>query len=356
MFGYGAFQVTFAACLCLVPFLFLWPLLVALCVWLLWTIGWKYWEHTHLGECEGRGVFITGCDSGLGFAIAEHLDALGFTVFAGCYRPQDVGASTLQKECSSRLHEVPIDVRDKESVANAFAYVKDHLPKHGLWGVVNNAGVNLATSEVELTGVRMYNRAQDVNMYGPIRVVKAFLPLIRASAGRIINVTSVHGRMSIPRWSTYDVTKHGLETLSDSLRLEMAKFGVRVSIVEPGQYGFVTSIQNEEMTNLQLAQIDEMWKNASPEIRAAYPKEEEVKGNTPVMVHGWVANVNKCLPVARAVAHALRSEHPRARYLVGGYGTIVSFVDGFAVMSKVHNLLSTWFMDWWIARWTLNEK
>ncbi|WAR19584.1 BDH-like protein, partial [Mya arenaria] len=79
----------------------------------------------------------------------------------------------------------------------------------------------------------MYNRAQDVNMYGPIRVVKAFLPLIRASAGRIINVTSVHGRMSIPRWSTYDVTKHGLETLSDSLRLEMAKFGVRVSIVEP---------------------------------------------------------------------------------------------------------------------------
>ncbi|XP_045171485.2 D-beta-hydroxybutyrate dehydrogenase, mitochondrial-like [Mercenaria mercenaria] len=226
--GYEFYQITFAIAICFIPYMFSKYTIMTILGYVIWRGLQRIWslfmEKTI--EISGRGVFITGCDSGLGFAFARHFDELGFIVFAGCLNEKGDGARQLKSDCSKRLHIVEIDVTKEESVSSAFQYVKKHTARKELWGIVNNAGINFR-GEVEFTTVSLYERTFNINLYGPIRVTKEFLPLIRQSKGRVVNITSVHGLMTLPVQSNYETAKHGVETLSDSLRLEMKKFGVK---------------------------------------------------------------------------------------------------------------------------------
>ncbi|KAF5899814.1 D-beta-hydroxybutyrate dehydrogenase, mitochondrial-like, partial [Clarias magur] len=131
---------------------------------------------------EGKAVFITGCDSGFGHALAKHLHNLGFTVFAGCFLKDQAGegAAELENMHSDRLKLVQLDVCSDEQVSKSVEFIRANLenPEKGLWAVVNNAGVSMF-GEVEFTTVDTYKQVADVNLWGTIRVTKAVLPLIR---------------------------------------------------------------------------------------------------------------------------------------------------------------------------------
>ncbi|XP_064630840.1 D-beta-hydroxybutyrate dehydrogenase, mitochondrial-like isoform X2 [Lineus longissimus] len=181
-----------------------------------------------------KAVLITGCDSGFGKWLAEKLDALGFTVIACCMFPDKGGADDLRRKCSSRLHILRLDVTSNEDVNAAVKYVKDKIG-NGLWALVNNAGISW-TGETEWTDVSTYEKIYSVNVFGVIRVTKAFLPLIRKTRGRVVNVASMAGRFALSGFSAYCSSKFACIGFSDALRREMRKFGVTVHTIEPAFY------------------------------------------------------------------------------------------------------------------------
>ncbi|KAL4238763.1 hypothetical protein ACF0H5_003471 [Mactra antiquata] len=287
-------------------------------------------------------------DPGLGNQFARHLDDLGFVVFAGCLNTKSPGAVSLTKECSRRLHVIEMNTTSDESIQRAVETVKKQLPKKGLWGIINNAGMNML-GDVELSPVTLYEKGFNLNMYGYIRVMKSFLPFIRQSKGRIINVSSVRGRLCEPNQSNYSTAKHAIETISDSLRLEMKKFGVKVSIIEPGNLGQATAIGASHVIERNKSELDEMWQSVREEVKEAYSwSYMEAMLSKPV--GGWPPKADSSV-VARAVEHALCSGLPKYRYLIQGEGSIVFFADEFVVLTLLHNIIPTWITDKYIVFW-----
>ncbi|XP_052780443.1 D-beta-hydroxybutyrate dehydrogenase, mitochondrial-like isoform X2 [Mya arenaria] len=274
-----------------------------------------------LVDVDGQTVVISGCDTGFGHALTKRLDALGFTVIAGCLDDGGEGASKLRKwSDSGRIHVVKLDVRSDESVQSLVKYTKKHSEK-GVWAVVNNAAVNFL-GDVELCTMDQYKSIAEVNQFGVIRMTKAFLPLIRECKGRVINVTSAKGRISLPSNAVYGATKYAIEAFSDVLRLEMRKFGVRVIIVEPGDFGGTTGMLSPKSLRWLKSQMDAMWESASPEIQAAYGQEYH-----DALYNGAVSAAREAAksmaPVIDAMEDAVLCVTPRIRYLVDGSNKIL---------------------------------
>uniref|UniRef100_G3NHC5 3-hydroxybutyrate dehydrogenase, type 1 n=1 Tax=Gasterosteus aculeatus TaxID=69293 RepID=G3NHC5_GASAC len=221
---------------------------------------------------KGKAVFITGCDTGFGHALAKHLHKLGFTVFAGClFKDKGAeGAKELEELCSDRLKVVQLDVCSDEQVDQAVKYVKENLgdTETSLWAVVNNAGVS-TFGEIEFTSMDTYRRVSEVNLWGTVRVTKAFLPLIRRAKGRVVNVASMSGRMGCPSQSAYCVSKYGVEAFSDCLRYEMKAWGVKVSVIEPGNFLAATSIMTRDSVAVTAAKL---WREAPTQVQEDYGK------------------------------------------------------------------------------------
>ncbi|GFU09677.1 estradiol 17-beta-dehydrogenase 2 [Nephila pilipes] len=194
-----------------------------------------------------KAVFITGCDSGFGHRLAKRLDAKGFQVFAGCQFPSNTGASELRKWCSERLRIIELDVTKDESVNKAEQFVQDELRTSGrkLWAIVNNAGIHKGII-IDASKVEDFEDCIKVNSLGPLRVTKAFLPLLKKSKGRVVNVTSVAGRMPVSSIAPYIVSKYAAVAFNDCLRQEMSMWGISVVSVEPELF-------QTQLTNLEKA-------------------------------------------------------------------------------------------------------
>uniref|UniRef100_A0A8U8AXM7 BDH protein n=1 Tax=Geospiza parvula TaxID=87175 RepID=A0A8U8AXM7_GEOPR len=221
-------------------------------------------------SAEGKAVLITGCDKGFGHALAKCLHAKGFTVFAGCLLMVN-GARELRNMKSDRMKVLQMDVCSDQEVAQAVDFVKRTLkePEEGLWGLVNNAGIS-TFGEVEFASLDNYKKVAEVNLWGTVRVTKAFLPLIRRAKGRVVNITSMLGRMASPSRSCYCVSKFGVAAFSDCLRQEMYRWGVRVVLIEPSNFVAATGI-------LTAAGIDRqaqaLWSGATLTVRQDYGSE-----------------------------------------------------------------------------------
>ncbi|NXX06134.1 BDH protein, partial [Larus smithsonianus] len=133
-----------------------------------------------------KAVLITGCDKGFGHALAKLLHSKGFTVFAGCLQADKNGdgARELKNMKSDRMQVLQMDVCSDQEVAQAVDFVKRTLkvPEEGLWGLVNNAGIS-TFGEVEFASLDNYKDVAEINLWGTVRVTKAFLPLIRRAKG-----------------------------------------------------------------------------------------------------------------------------------------------------------------------------
>jgi len=180
-------------------------------------------------------VLITGATSGIGKETALRLAKAGVSVIA-TGRSEDKVAFLRAESAAAglRLHVLQLDVDDAASVAAAAAAVDVLTSKYGVDVLVNNAGFALMSPVVVCSGERV-ERMFETNLIGAARTIRAFLPAMRARGrGRIINVSSVLGRMVTPLQGVYAATKHALEAMNDALRREVAPFGVEVVLLEPG--------------------------------------------------------------------------------------------------------------------------
>jgi NAD(P)-dependent dehydrogenase (short-subunit alcohol dehydrogenase family) len=253
------------------------------------------------------GVVVTGASTGIGNACALHLDRIGFRVFAGVRRDED--AERLRSQGSDRLTPVKLDVTDAESIRAAADQVTAALGAEPLSGLVNNAGIAVS-GPVEYLPIEEVRKQLEVNFIGQVAVTQAFLPLLRRSHGRVVNIGSVGGEVALPFLSPYAASKHALEGFSDSLRREVERLGVHVAIVRPG------AIQSS---------IWERGNAAADEVLASVPPEAiEVYGDA---VRGARAAANQraqeAIPaqqVADVVEDALTADKPKTRYVVGRVG------------------------------------
>lgn len=181
----------------------------------LWLLRRWHRERQTVPGLEEKFVLITGCDSGFGDLLARQLDARGLRVLAGCLT--ESGAARLRETASSRLQTVLLDVTSSSSIAAAAAWVQERVGERGLWGLVNNAGIAVPTAPNEWLKKEDFVAVLNVNLVGLIEVTLSLLPLVKRARGRVVNVASVMGRLSI-FGGGYCPSKFGVEAFSDSLR------------------------------------------------------------------------------------------------------------------------------------------
>ncbi len=252
----------------------------------------------------GSGVvLITGASTGIGRACAEQLDGLGFIVLAGVRKPSD--ADALRAAGSERLRPVTLDVTDPDSIAAATDTVELAAPL-GLAGLVNNAGVALG-GPVELVPLEEWREQLEVNLIGAVAVTQAMLPALRRGRGRIVNVTSIGGRLATPFLGPYNASKFALEAVNDALRGELRQFGVEVVAIEPGAVATpiwdkarrtadeFTARASSDGLDLYRSGIDATRKAIADSERAGIPPQQ----------------------VASEVARALTARRPRTHYVIG---------------------------------------
>ncbi|XP_069106446.1 retinol dehydrogenase 7-like isoform X2 [Argopecten irradians] len=270
----------------------------------------RQFRSMRIKERKDLYVMITGCDSGFGNLLAKRLDSLGMNVFAGCLTKE--GGESLRKATSNRVVIISIDVTDHDSVNRAYEEVKNRLPHgRGLWGLVNNAGILGAGCYVasDWLNIDDYKSVMNVNLYGTIEVTSAFLTLIRKEKGRIVNTTSVSGRVAIGG-TPYVCSKFAAEGFADSLRSELWKSGISVHIIEPS--GYKTNFCSEEGI---LENLTKRYKELDEEKREYYG-EDFVQRLASGM--NFEKNMSKNLnEVIEAYTHALTARFPKARYVVG---------------------------------------
>jgi NAD(P)-dependent dehydrogenase (short-subunit alcohol dehydrogenase family) len=172
-------------------------------------------------------VLITGCSSGIGEETARRLAAKGWTVYATARR-----AEQLAELAEAGCRTLALDVTHEDSMRSAVATVEAEAGAVG--ALVNNAGYSLSGA-VETLPMDEIRRQFETNVFGLVRMCQLVLPRMReAGRGRIVNVSSMGGKLTFPGGGAYHATKHAVEAFSDALRFEVAGFGVRVVIVEPG--------------------------------------------------------------------------------------------------------------------------
>lgn len=187
---------------------------------------------TNYGEnLAGRAVVITGASTGIGKGCALALDKLGARVFAGVRKEADGAA--LQAEASERLTPVMLDVTDGDQIQAAVRLVQEGMGDAGVAGLINNAGIGVG-GPLEFIDLDDLRWQMEVNVIGPMAMIRAFMPLIRQGKGRIVNISSIAGRSATPFMGPYSASKHALEALSDPLRVELRLWNIHVSLIEPG--------------------------------------------------------------------------------------------------------------------------
>ena len=176
-----------------------------------------------------KAVLITGASTGIGRAAAEHLAASGYFVYAGARKDADM--AELNK--IENVKAVRIDVTRQEQIDAAVKLIEQE--GRGLWGLVNNAGVNVVAPLIEVEESD-FDFLFNVNVYGVYRVTKAFAPLIIESKGRIVNISSISGVLSGGGYGIYAASKHAVEAMTDALAGELEEFDVFVTAVNPGNF------------------------------------------------------------------------------------------------------------------------
>jgi NAD(P)-dependent dehydrogenase (short-subunit alcohol dehydrogenase family) len=227
-----------------------------------------------------QAVLVTGASTGIGRKITERLAAEGYFVYAGARKEADLRAL----DAIDNVDSIRLDVTSPEEITAAVETVRK--AGRGLHGLVNNAGVVVAgpLTEAKEEDLRL---VFDVNVFGPYRVTNAFVPLILESGGRITTISSIAGILSRPPLGAYSMSKHAVEAFGDALAAELEPRGVKVSLIEPGNYR--SEISRNAAVRMGLGPDSPMAD------RSRFKEPDEV---------------------AAAVVHALFDANPKRRYLV----------------------------------------
>lgn len=246
-------------------------------------------------------VLVTGASTGIGHAIAMHLAASGYTVYAGVRKESDRERLEAEHE---RIRPVILDVTVPADVARALQTVRESGDT--LVGLVNNAGIAVG-GPLEFLPIEALRNQFEINVIAPVAMTQAALPLLRESHGRVINIGSIAGRMAAPFVGPYSASKSAIAALTDALRQELAPFGIGVSLLEfasvktpiwekgrAGRDRLVASMPPQAMT----------YYGALANAIIAQTQIEEREGMNPQII-------------ADTVLAALRAPKPRERYVIG---------------------------------------
>ncbi|MEX1993765.1 MAG: SDR family NAD(P)-dependent oxidoreductase [Steroidobacteraceae bacterium] len=225
-----------------------------------------------------KAVLVTGASTGIGRSITERLAAEGHFVYAGARKDTDLE----ELNAIENVQAVRLDVTKPADIEAAVLTITQ--AGRGLYGLVNNAGVAITGPFLD-TKEEDFDFVMDVNTYGPYRVTKAFTPLIIASQGRVTTISSISGILSGRDLGVYSMSKHAIEAFGDSLALQLEPQGVKVSLIEPGNYN----------TEIGSSAAKRMGAETRLADRAKYKSPEEV---------------------AAAVTLALLEPNPKRRYMV----------------------------------------
>ncbi|XP_071552266.1 D-beta-hydroxybutyrate dehydrogenase, mitochondrial-like [Panulirus ornatus] len=313
--GVSALLATLLSALGIVSCLLAFPAL-----WLLTAAAYLYRANLKV-SAYGKAVVVTGCDSGFGNILALHLDKMGFRVFAGCLKADSEGADHLRQEGSSRLHVLQMDVTNQDQLDKAAQHVKHLLPDgESVWGLVNNAGV-CTLGPVEWVSMKGFRKDPEVNVFGLIASTKTFLPFVRRARGRIVNISSMAGRSSKGFMSAYSISKFAVEAFSDALRQEMRDFGVKVCLIEPGNFGAGTNLYLKDA--IMEKEVEVMWASLGDNLRSDYGETYRRKVQEMMTVFRKTGATDVS-PVIKAITEALTQTHPQPRYCPATFKRLLS--------------------------------
>ncbi|ELK38097.1 Estradiol 17-beta-dehydrogenase 2 [Myotis davidii] len=251
-------------------------------------------------------------DSGIGHALSKYLDQLGFTVFAGVLNENGSGAEELRRTCSTRFSVLQLDVTDSQQIKDAYSKVVQKVQNRGLWAVVNNAGILGLPTDGELIPMIHYKRCMDVNFFGAVEVTKAFLPLLRKSKGRLVNISSMAGGVPLFKMAAYGSSKAALTMFSAVMRQELSKWEVKVSNIQPG--GFKTSITgtSEMRDKLEKDILDHL----TPDVQEEYGQDYILAQKNVFNAVSTYAS-SDVSPVLQDIQHAISAKSPFTFYTPG---------------------------------------
>ena len=249
-------------------------------------------------ENTQKAILVTGASSGLGRMIAETLAAKGYYVYAGARNAKDLEAL----DAMENIRSIRLDVTVQADIDAAVKTVTD--ANRGLYAVINNAGVGLMAPLIELDDEDL-DFIFNVNVFGPVRITRAFAPFLIASQGRVVNIGSIAGVQTRTFYGPYSMSKHAMEAFTDTLAIELERFGIKVSIIDPG--GFRSQIGKNIFKRMQARGVD---------IGDSLYKDDWQ--NNWVLSGGDLSMMPGPENIVAKVEHALFDADPQPRYMVVG--------------------------------------
>uniref|UniRef100_A0A670KJB4 11-beta-hydroxysteroid dehydrogenase type 2 n=1 Tax=Podarcis muralis TaxID=64176 RepID=A0A670KJB4_PODMU len=282
-----------------------------------------------------------GCDTGFGKVAAHHLDTLGLTVYASVLDLKSPGAEELRQSCSSRLTLLEMDLTKAEDIQRVLQFIKAQTVRTGLWGLVNNAGINTTLADAELTPLRDFRSCMEVNFFGTLELTQGLLPLLRSSQGRIITISSPAGNMPFPCLSGYGASKAALSLVMDTLQYELAPWGIQVSVILPGYFK-----TGKRMTGTAGKRKAQLLAALSPELLEAYGEEYLEDINRQFLASMKFA-VEDLSSVVESIVDGLLSTRPLVKYYPG---------RGLGPMYFIHHYLPHTVRNLFLKAFFINPK
>ncbi|CAF1593373.1 unnamed protein product [Rotaria sp. Silwood1] len=275
---------------------------------------------------NGKYVLISGCDSGFGHGLAIELDKQGFNVLAGVYISDNV--ASLKEKLSSKATVFRLDITKQEDIDSAFELVNKKTKV--LHALVNNAGIGV-TGHIDWTSMEDMRKVMDVNYFGHVAMTKKYLPLLIAKRdSRVVNICSAVNYITLPSGSAYCASKYAFESFSDCLRREMAPWGLRVCIIEPG---FMRTPILESGPKSFL----ELWNTLTSDVRERWGEDFLKTGFSTIKQNPLYKHAEDPMKVIRVLQHAVMNTDPHIRYRPGWQSSLIFF--------PISNL-PTWIVDW----------
>ncbi|CAF0743689.1 unnamed protein product [Adineta ricciae] len=263
---------------------------------------------------SGKYVLISGCDSGFGHGLAIELDKQGFNVFAGVLTANS--KDSLSKSLSTRATIFQLDITREEDIEAAYQLVSNKTKV--LHALVNNAGIG-AGGYIDWISLQFIRRMMDVNFFGHVAMTKKFIPLLIAKRdSRVVNICSVAGYLTKPGMAAYSASKYALEAFSDALRREMAVWGLRVSIIEPG-FMRTNIVEGHDKS------LRSLWNGLNDDVKDRWGEEELNKQIGQVQDNIFMKKAEDPTKVVQALKHAVMNSVPRIRYRPGWQSSYIMF-------------------------------
>lgn len=258
-------------------------------------------------------VVVTGTSSGIGRATAERLAAEGFHVLAGVRRQEDA-----DKINRKNIEAVIVDITNVDTLKALAKRVEHDTLGRSLRAVVNNAGIAI-NAPLEMIPLDELRRQIEVSVIGQVAVIQALTPALLNSSGRVVNIGSLGGKVSMPGFGVYSAAKFAMEAINDGLRREMASFGIKVIMITPG--GVSTGMSEQGITT-----AERLAKLMTPD---QHRRHDRLFSAVKAQAESWATNGIRPEKVAEVISRAIHDRKPRTRYTVGSDSALMTRLARF---------------------------